>query len=602
MNRSTGFYPSLAVVLFSLLMSSGVCFAGPGLLNYQGRLTDAKGNPVTYTVTITFTFWNAESGGEVLSGFSDSDTVTPDRDGIYSTLVGDDPDNLIPESVFERKAVWLNVNVNGEDLIPRKRLTSVGYSVQSETVRGAEVGRMSFKAAEDIKQGDVVVLTENGEIVPTRLPGMGEAVLLAPGSAHVFPDRILQIAADKALLFHRSENQPRVVPVSISGLEAIIDRAAEAPLPGSFQDAEALGDGRFIFSFVDVGKNECIAQIATIGTNGTISFIGSPVTIAVGNSQCSPRSDLAVLDSGRVLIAYFSGAGSVWESRAMVLSISGASLTTGTPVTLHSYYPQPGAYSFRCEKLDTDKAVITYVDAESATHRNHLAIVSGASITLGAGVSGPQTFWQLDEIVKIGVGKAVWMHPLSNDQVEICLLFAAGGSLSKSGGIPVPVSNNYSYYSLSRLRDGLALVVSGAKAYPVSASESVLTLGAAILYDDDSRMQTSIASAGIGQGKVMLAYVAQQGAVPHGYLGTFVRVINAEQGGIPRSYEQRVGVAEGAAQAGGECLVTIPGGVTKQFSGLIPGKDYFVTEKGISDTGVLRIGVALTPDKLLISR
>ena len=152
MNKSMGCHPLLAVVLLSLLMSSGVCFAGPGLLNYQGRLTDGKGNPVTYTVTITFTFWNAESAGEILAGFSDSDTVTPDRDGIYSTLVGDDPGNLIPESVFERKGVWLNVNVNAEDLRPRKRLTSVGYSVQSETVQGAEVGRMSFKAAEDVKE------------------------------------------------------------------------------------------------------------------------------------------------------------------------------------------------------------------------------------------------------------------------------------------------------------------------------------------------------------------------------------------------------------------------------------------------------------------
>jgi hypothetical protein len=113
-------------------------------------------------------------------------------------------------------------------------------------------------------------------------------------------------------------------------------------------------------------------------------------------------------------------------------------------------------------------------------------------------------------------------------------------------------------------------------------------------------MQTNIVSAGIGQGKVVLAYIAQQDVAPYGYLGTFVRVINAEQDETPRSYEQRIGVAEETVKAGEECLVTIPGGVTKQFSGLIPGKDYFVIEKGISGTGVLRIGIALTPDKLLI--
>jgi hypothetical protein len=151
------------------------------------------------------------------------------------------------------------------------------------------------------------------------------------------------------------------------------------------------------------------------------------------------------------------------------------------------------------------------------------------------------------------------------------------------------------------VRDGLALAVSGAKAYPVLASDSGLALGTPILYDDDSRQQSSIACAGIAQGKALIAYIAYSGA-SFASLGTFVRVINTEENGTPRSYEQRIGVAEETVKAGEKCLVTIPGGVTKQFSGLIPGKDYFVTEKGISDTGVVRIGIALTPDKLLISR
>ncbi|HNR30257.1 MAG TPA: hypothetical protein PKI11_05170, partial [Candidatus Hydrogenedentes bacterium] len=87
------------------------------------------------------TFWSSESGGTQLgSGFSDADTVTPDADGVYSTMIGDDPALLVPATVFSGNSVWLNVNVNGEDLAPRRRVASVAYALQSgnaDTLDGA---------------------------------------------------------------------------------------------------------------------------------------------------------------------------------------------------------------------------------------------------------------------------------------------------------------------------------------------------------------------------------------------------------------------------------------------------------------------------------
>ena len=59
--------------------------------------------------------------------------VTPDADGIYSTLIGDESGDQVSASVFENDAVWLNVNVAGEDLTPRTRITSVGASLYAET-------------------------------------------------------------------------------------------------------------------------------------------------------------------------------------------------------------------------------------------------------------------------------------------------------------------------------------------------------------------------------------------------------------------------------------------------------------------------------------
>lgn len=131
-------------IRFAVLISaSTVCAAAPGLINYLGRLTDTAGQPVTASVDVTFTFWNATVGGVQLDGFSDADMVTPDADGIYSTTIGDDAGNLIPASIFDGDSVWLNVQINGEDLLPRKRMVSVGYAIQT---RYAETAVTSTRA------------------------------------------------------------------------------------------------------------------------------------------------------------------------------------------------------------------------------------------------------------------------------------------------------------------------------------------------------------------------------------------------------------------------------------------------------------------------
>jgi hypothetical protein len=127
---------SCRVTLFILGMfplMSTLAFGLPGLVNYKGRLTDPLDNPVAGPVNVTFTLWDAETGGTQLgAGFSDTDSVTPNADAIYDTLIGDDGGPLIPISVFKNDSVWLNVNVGGEDLAPRTRLTPIGAALHAD--------------------------------------------------------------------------------------------------------------------------------------------------------------------------------------------------------------------------------------------------------------------------------------------------------------------------------------------------------------------------------------------------------------------------------------------------------------------------------------
>lgn len=121
----------------------------PPLLHYQGRLADGSG-PVSGAATVVFTFWNASVGGEKIMDFQDEDVVTPDADGIFSTFIGDEEENHLPSQIFERWPVWLNVNVNGEDLLPRKQMTTGPYAFTAQFAYDANnAGKLGNVAAAD---------------------------------------------------------------------------------------------------------------------------------------------------------------------------------------------------------------------------------------------------------------------------------------------------------------------------------------------------------------------------------------------------------------------------------------------------------------------
>ncbi len=104
------------------------------LLSYQGTLTDEQGNPVTAPVTMQFALHDASTGGNLKWGpETQSVQVT---DGLFNVLLGSvtaiDPANLTGD-------LWLDIIVNGEQLTPRERITTVPYAMEAGTLpAGAE--------------------------------------------------------------------------------------------------------------------------------------------------------------------------------------------------------------------------------------------------------------------------------------------------------------------------------------------------------------------------------------------------------------------------------------------------------------------------------
>ena len=109
----------------------------PHLLNYQGRLTDSGGAPLSGLYNITFRIYDAETAGNLLwQGTYSSVSITK---GIFNILLGDVNDSgfNFTNLAFD-KPYWLEIKVGTDDpMVPRQRITSAGYAIRSEKAETA---------------------------------------------------------------------------------------------------------------------------------------------------------------------------------------------------------------------------------------------------------------------------------------------------------------------------------------------------------------------------------------------------------------------------------------------------------------------------------
>jgi hypothetical protein len=133
-----------SMLLVAFVMSAPIAVAEvPQMINYQGRLTDGQGDPVTATVYMIFTIYDQASGGTAWWG--DTLASVQVTDGLFNVILGGSG-GPIDDSVFSDPDRYLGIAVNGDpEIVPRTRLVSVGYSHRVNTVDGATGGVISGK-------------------------------------------------------------------------------------------------------------------------------------------------------------------------------------------------------------------------------------------------------------------------------------------------------------------------------------------------------------------------------------------------------------------------------------------------------------------------
>jgi len=100
----------------------------PKLINYQGKLTDTAGNPVTDgAYAITFRIYDAETAGNLLWEETQSGVVI--QKGVFAVLLG----SVTPFTIAFDKPYWLAIKVGTDaEMSPRQKMSSAAFAIKAE--------------------------------------------------------------------------------------------------------------------------------------------------------------------------------------------------------------------------------------------------------------------------------------------------------------------------------------------------------------------------------------------------------------------------------------------------------------------------------------
>ncbi|HDG68040.1 MAG TPA: hypothetical protein ENG11_02705, partial [candidate division Zixibacteria bacterium] len=138
-------------VIFLLVL--GICFAEiPHTINYQGKITNSAGVGLDGTYSMTFRIFNAPTGGSEL--WSETIPSVSIHKGLFDVVLGElNPIELPFDTVY-----WLQIEVEGEILSPRIKLSSVGYAYRSQIADSVVKGVSSLNSL----TGNIRLVGEGG--------------------------------------------------------------------------------------------------------------------------------------------------------------------------------------------------------------------------------------------------------------------------------------------------------------------------------------------------------------------------------------------------------------------------------------------------------
>lgn len=134
----------MSMILAALVicaMALNVSAQAPNSIMYQGRLTDAAGDPITVATSVTFNIYAAASGGTAL--FTSTQSVTPDANGVFTVEL-----SPINNTILDGSKRYLALKIGADaEMTPRQLLTSAPYAYSSQNGPGMASSYLSSSSA-----------------------------------------------------------------------------------------------------------------------------------------------------------------------------------------------------------------------------------------------------------------------------------------------------------------------------------------------------------------------------------------------------------------------------------------------------------------------
>ena len=621
MNAAPGRIMLLAGALALVAAQARPLSAAPGLINYQGRLTDDAGQPITTAVNVTFTFWDAPTTGTQLGGaFTDTDTVTPSAEGLFATLIGDDPTSLVPQSIFATDAVWLNVNVEGDDLTPRTRMTSSPYSINSasaETARHADTATTADLAlralsvtgnlthpfpvasGKTVATGEVVALKTDGTIWPAS----GNAL----GYSRVFEseDSSNDIAAvaltnDTFVIAYDDNANPdhgeAILGTVTDGVLDLRTKTGFSSAPIEQINIIRLSDTQFVIAYrkLDAPTYRGKAIVGTL-TSGSLSF-GPPAIFSTGVLKVLRAAPLSPTS---FVVAYRDDANGD-------LGTAAVGIVTGDTIAFGNEYPYMGAAwdLLSLAALSTSKFMVCFADPDNSGRlTGRVGSITGNAIAYGSEhvftLAGAATH----SATALSPSKVVVAYT-NDDGSQVVVATVAGSALSS--GAPAAFTHyKCRSYLLARLSSSSFLLAYSAPPPGYTAPLNGYLVGGAVSGSSVAYGSTVLFCPNWGGvsdgGPPIVALGGKQGALiynnpsddNHGTITLF--------GDLENENSVALGIASESGSAGQQVNVIL-GGISDKHTNLATGQIHHANPDGTITTEQtpVPIGLALSPTQLLL--